>query len=99
MSFLPQRDAAAFAVLLSFGMTLIGSAARADVTTVTVNKCLAGKIKGVGKSLAARTGCFSKEASKGIADPSCHQKASDKFTGGTNPAKGVFAKLEGKYPS
>ena len=64
--------------------------ADAQVTSLPNNKCLEGKIKNVGRSLAARTGCFSKEASSGFANPSCHQKARDRFAA-------VFSKLEMKY--
>ena len=46
----------------------------------------------VGHSLAARTNCFSKEASTGTPDPECHAKASDKFAT-------AFPKLETKYPN
>ena len=75
-----------------FGVVLLGFVPFADaqVTSLPNNKCLEGKIKNVGGSLAARTGCFSKEASSGFANPSCHQKARDRFAA-------VFSKLEMKY--
>ena len=77
-----------------FGVVLLGSVPFADaqVTSLPLNKCLAGKIKNVGKSLAARTGCLSRETSSGVANPSCHQKAHDKFAA-------AFPKLETKYPN
>jgi len=62
---------------------------------------LVGQDQGCGQIAAARTGCFGKETSNGTADPSCHQKASDKFSGGgdpTNATNGIFNKLEAKYP-
>jgi hypothetical protein len=81
------------------GLLAAGTVAHAEMTELTVNRCLAGKIKSVGESVAARTGCSSKEAHHGTADPPCHQKAIDQFTGGGTPGAGVFEKLEGKYPS
>jgi hypothetical protein len=84
-------------IAVAVAACVFGTTAHAGVASLSINKCLAGKIKGVGKSLSARTGCFNKEASKGIANPSCHQKASDKFTGAGIPLKGVFPKLEAKY--
>lgn len=75
------------------------TAARAQVTTLPVNKCLAGKVQGVGKSVSARTACYQKEAASGSSDPDCHTKAAEKFTGGAEPTQGVFGKLEAKYPS
>jgi hypothetical protein len=74
------------------------SHAHAEVTQLPVTRCLAGKLRGIGKSVAARTACASKEASKGTSDPACRQRASDAFTGGANPLKGMFEKLEAKYP-
>jgi len=88
-------------VLVGAAWAIIASvtAAPAQVTSLSVNKCLAGKLNGLGKSLVARSGCYGKEAAKGVAKPDCHQKASDKFTGGLSPAKGAFNKLDAKYPS
>jgi hypothetical protein len=83
----------------ALALLALGATAHAQVTTLPVNKCLVGKIKGVGKSAGIRIGCFRKEAQTGVAQPSCLQKASDKFTGGVaDPSRGVFAKLEAKYP-
>ena len=55
--------------------------AGAAITSLTLNKCLSGKVKGVGKSVSARAKCASKEASSGVPNPACTQKASDEFTG------------------
>ena len=58
------------ATVVLIGCLVIGHVTRseAQVTTLTVNKGLAAKIASVGKSVAARAGCFSKDASKGVVD-------------------------------
>ncbi|HYC57823.1 MAG TPA: hypothetical protein VEL28_23050 [Candidatus Binatia bacterium] len=84
------------AILL--GCTLFVASAQAQVSTLPINKCLSGKIGGVGKSQAGHSRCLSKETSQGALDPGCHQKASEKFTGGEDPTKGVFNKLDAKFP-
>jgi len=76
----------------------LATAAHAQVTNLPINKCLAGKIRGVGKLMVADSGCFSKETRTGFPDPSCHQRARDRFTGGMDPTKGVFNKLDIRYP-
>ena len=98
-----SRDLRAVSVLSLFGATLLGvsglaTTARGEVTTLPINRCLSRKINAVGKSLAARTACFAKEAATGIAVPACHQAASDKFTGGAAPTNGAFSKIEVAYP-
>jgi hypothetical protein len=92
----PKTQRAALGCLV----TVLAAAvpAGAAITSLTLNKCLSGKVKGVGKSVSARTKCASKEASSGVPNPACTQKASDKFTGDGTPAKGVFNKLEARYP-
>jgi hypothetical protein len=63
------------------------------------NKCSAGKKKCVLKEAAAIFKCHAKAVKAGapaLADPTCLQKAHDKFDGGAVPAKGCFAKLEAK---
>lgn len=81
-------------VLTVFAMPLPQAAL---AVTVPVNKCLAGKLKAVGKSAASRLGCYSKAARSGVADPDCLAKASAKFSGGADPAAGAFGKLEAKF--
>jgi len=79
------------------GSVTFGTLAHAQVTKLTVNKCLAGKIKSVGKSLAARTGCLSKETSTGIDNSSCPQKASDRSAWPRSPddrPRRVLAQLD-----
>jgi cysteine-rich repeat protein len=45
------------------------------------SKCSSGKVKASGKKAAARTGCYAKAVTKGLAvDAGCLQKATDKFT-------------------
>ena len=85
--------------VLAVTILAAGASADANVTTMTIDKCLSGKVKAVGKSVAARTKCLSKDAQTGVPNPSCQQKASDKFTGDGTPANGVFNKLEAKYPN
>jgi hypothetical protein len=62
------------------------------------NKCSSGKKKCVLKEAAAILKCHEKAVKAGlaVADPTCLQKAQDKFDGGAIPAKGCFAKLEAK---
>jgi len=94
----PGKAPVALLTAILLGCAMFAARAEAQVTILPINKCLAGKISGVGKSLAAHGRCLAKETSRGIEDPGCHQKASDKFTGGTDPAKGLFHKLEAKFP-
>jgi len=73
----------------------LASTARA----VSIDKCSAGKIKCVAALDGASTKCDEGPDKKGQPiDPACTQKASDKYTGGTAPLKGCFAKLEAKPP-
>jgi len=88
--------AVTFASLQAIG--LVGTPVEAQVTNLTVNKCLAGKIKAVGKTVSGRAACISKETGSGNDNPDCPLKPSDKFTGGSNPSKGSFNKLDEKYP-
>jgi hypothetical protein len=87
-------------VAVVIAIARIVTPADATLTSVAVGKCLAGKIKGTGKATAALLGCSSKD----VAQPDamtlveCRARANDKFDGGGNPAKGVFEKLEAKYP-
>ncbi len=63
------------------------------------NKCSAGKKKCISKNAACKLGCYAKSHSKGVAvDHICLGKCEDKLDGGSDPAKGCFAKLESKYP-
>ncbi|MCC6765408.1 MAG: hypothetical protein IT293_12175 [Deltaproteobacteria bacterium] len=93
-----MRPRVAF-VLLVLAVLATATVAYASVTTLTVNKCLAGKLKGTGKTTATLAGCASKDAGKpdATALATCRGKASDKFDGGALPAKGVLEKLETKY--
>jgi hypothetical protein len=61
------------------------------------NKCLAGKNKCASKKAQGLLKCHGKAETTGtVLDPACTQKATDKFDGGADPAKGCFAKLEAK---
>jgi hypothetical protein len=81
-----------------FGAVVFESPARAEVTSLPINRCLSSKIASVGKSVSLRVGCLSKDARSGVSDPSCPQKAIQKFTGGSDPSRGAFAKLDARYP-
>ncbi|MCC6764336.1 MAG: hypothetical protein IT293_06705, partial [Deltaproteobacteria bacterium] len=74
------------------GALAYGTAAHAYLSTLSINKCLSGKVKTLGKGAAAYTGCYSKGASKNIAvDPVCLGKASTKTVS-------AFGKLDAKPP-
>ena len=47
------------------------------------------------KYVSGLSKCMAKASKRGIeVDPMCFTKAHDKFDGGSNPARGCFAKLE-----
>src|SRR3954447_19460172 len=62
----------------------------------TVDSCLSRKIVDAGKSAAARTGCYARDAAK--PDPTalaiCLDKASRRFGGAPGVTDGQFEKLE-----
>jgi len=61
------------------------------------NTCSAGKKNCVRNKVKALLKCHAKAEKKGLPlDPSCVQKAEDKFDGGFDPQKGCFEKLEQK---
>ncbi len=61
------------------------------------NSCSAGKVKCVGTFFKQLFKCEIAAHKAGVpADEACIQKAIAKFSGGGNPAKGCFAKLEAK---
>jgi len=66
----------------------------------TLNKCTAGKFKCMANLVKAVLGCDGKNTTK--PDPTafsaCIAKAQTKYTGGADPTKGCFAKLEAKPP-
>src|SRR6266852_9903857 len=87
-----RRRSLATAVMTS---ALVGGlmyvSAEAYLQSVTVNKCLAGKLKSEGKGTSSYAGCYSKAAkAAGAVDPDCLTKASAKVTG-------AFGKLDDKY--
>ena len=75
------------------GVFAFASSAQAYLTQLTVNKCLAGQVKAEGKSAAAHTGCYSKNAGKPDAGDlsTCTGKASTKLVD-------AFTKIEKKPP-
>jgi hypothetical protein len=78
-------------------------AAAIDPPPITQTKCGAGKKKCVANYLKARLKCEQLAATPGKAfDPNarrCVDKAVAKYTGGSDPTKGCFAKLESKNPN
>lgn len=79
--------------VLLFAASMIAPSAHAYRATLTVDKCLAGKIKTLGKSAAAQAGCQSKAAATGDGPAGdCVAKASTALTNG-------FGKLDAKHPS
>ncbi|MEB2286023.1 MAG: hypothetical protein B6D46_01575 [Polyangiaceae bacterium UTPRO1] len=70
------------------------SEAGAYLTSFTVDKCLAGKLKNVGKATTAYMECHAENTAKPdqARFDACLTKASSKLTG-------AFGKLDGKYPS
>jgi hypothetical protein len=67
-----------------------------EVTSLTVNECLARKLNGFAASASARASCYAKAARKGALAGACLERASVRFTGGANPAQAFFAKLEAR---
>ncbi len=78
------------AVSLALGVT---ANADAYLTTMSVNKCLAGKLKAQGKGIAAYTNCHAKQAAKPDAAKlaTCLVRAGEKVTK-------AYGKLDAKYP-
>ena len=75
------------------GVFAFESSAQAFFTQLTVNKCLSGQVKAEGKSTAAYTGCYGKNAAKPDAGDlsTCTGKASTKLVDS-------FTKIEKKPP-
>ncbi len=70
------------------------------VHATTVSTCLAGKLGDVGRATARELGCYARDASKpdrGVWR-TCLTKADDRFTGGADPMRGLFAKRERRPP-
>jgi hypothetical protein len=95
---MPTRKTRLAALGCALALLGLPTTAGAAVTSLTVNKCLAGKVKAVGKSVSLRATCASKDAASGVPNLACTQKASDKFTGDGTPANGAFNKLDARYP-
>jgi len=74
-----------------------------DPAPITQSKCGAGKKKCVAKYLKAVLKCHQLAQTPGKStDPNfagCLDKAAAKYTGGPDPTKGCFAKLEAKVPN
>lgn len=68
----------------------------AEVTSLTVSECLAGKLKRVAASAAARAACYAKAAKRDALPGACLEQASARFTGGADPAKAPFAELDAR---
>jgi hypothetical protein len=72
-----------------------------DPSGNTQSKCLVGKKKCVAKLLGSLLKCQATAQTPGkpTATGDCETKATDKYTGGMDPTKGCFAKLEAKDPT
>src|SRR5262245_60943859 len=72
-----------------------------DPPPTTQSKCGAGKKKCVSKFLAALLKCQATAQTPGkpTDQSACIDKATTKYTGGPDPTKGCFAKLEAKNPN
>lgn len=87
------------AALFCLGVLGGGTDARAQVTMLPVNKCLAGKLRGTGKYASLQLGCFVKAfKSSSPTDAVCLNETEVAFTGGDDPSAGVFGQLEAMYP-
>ena len=82
------------AVALAALLTLAAHGVRVDATTV--NTCLGRKLASVGRALARRTTCYSKDAARpdAAALAGCLAKAEGSFSGGSLPSAGSFARVE-----
>jgi len=69
--------------------------------TPVLSKCSAGKKKCVANKVKGILGCDGKNATKPdpVALAACIQKVKDKYSGGADPTKGCFQKLEAKTPN
>jgi len=94
---MPRIAFAALAVVFTFAAVPVHAQ---GVPGADRNRCLAGKNKCVSKKIKGLMKCSEKCQKKpakcGQALTDCEQKVMGKFDGGLNPAKGCFAKLEGK---
>src|SRR5262249_10885672 len=76
-----------------------GAAVDPQLPAPVLDRCGAGKKKCVANTVKQLLACYQKAVARGEAvDASCLQKARDKLDGGSEPARGCFAKLEAKYP-
>jgi len=81
---------------LALAMALVALAPNAEAQTLS--KCSAAKKQCVAKKVAGLLKCHQKAEKTGtFVSAVCLQKVRDKFDGGSNPAKGCFAKLEAKF--
>jgi hypothetical protein len=82
-------------------MSVAASAAMATpALATTVSQCLAGKLGDVGRATAQEITCHGKDATKPDATTrtACVARAEARLTGGTDPARSVFAKRERRPP-
>jgi len=81
--------------LIPLYLVVTCAAAALTPTTAIANKCLGGKTRCVNTKVAGLLKCHIKAEKSGLPlDPACVQKCTDKFDGGTDPARGCFARLE-----
>lgn len=67
---------------------------------VTVATCLAGKLGDVGRTTALELACVARDAAKpdAVARAACLTRSEARFTGATDPSRGLFAKRERRPP-
>jgi hypothetical protein len=81
-------------------LLLVAAGAEAQITSVSVNKCLQRKLLEVRKTAAADMQCH--VVFRTLADAerysSCKTRVERKFTGGDDPSRGRFEKIEARFP-
>jgi hypothetical protein len=72
----------------------------APASAVTVSTCLARKLGDVGRTAAAELACHARAAAKPdvAALTACLGRSEQRFTGGDDPSRGLFAKRERRPP-
>jgi hypothetical protein len=82
------------AAAMVMGLTAVG-----DAGAAFRNMCSAGKEACVAVKVTGLLMCHTKAERRGdTVDPSCLQKAAERFDGGSDPARGCFARSEAKPP-
>ncbi|MCC6764333.1 MAG: CAP domain-containing protein [Deltaproteobacteria bacterium] len=84
------------------GVSLVGLvlACAGSAHGVTVSACLAGKLGDVGRTAARGLACWGRDAATPDADVrgACSARVEERFSGGLDPSRGLFAKRERRPP-